>query len=57
MRNARSIVTRFYLPTRTDFNEFGVFLDKAMKTGVVVAVGAQATLEKAKAGLTITKVL
>ncbi len=43
--------------TRSDFNQFGVFLDKAMKTGVIVAVGAQATLEKAKAGLTITKVL
>ena len=43
--------------TRTDFNKFGVILEKAMKTGVVAAVGAQATLEKAKAGLTITKVL
>jgi Zn-dependent M16 (insulinase) family peptidase len=43
--------------TRTDFNKFGLFLDKAMKTGIVVAVGAQTTLEKAKAALTITKVL
>jgi Zn-dependent M16 (insulinase) family peptidase len=43
--------------TRTDFNEFGLYLDKAMKTGVVTAVGARATLEKAKAGLAITNVL
>jgi Zn-dependent M16 (insulinase) family peptidase len=42
---------------RMDFNELGLVMKKAMDEGVVAVIGAQAALEKAKADLTITKVL
>ncbi|MBN2256648.1 MAG: insulinase family protein, partial [Anaerolineaceae bacterium] len=43
--------------TLTDFNDFGQIVTKAMETGFVAAVGAQAALEKSKVGLVIIKVL
>jgi len=48
---------RVLATTRSDFNEFGLIMEKAMKTGVVAAVGARAALGKAKAGLILTNVL